>query len=74
MTATIHNFMDKLINDDGFSKNEKEILKFVTSANCAIKAAKQWPEDRKAHLEYCRHNVVKALVFLDEELEDERDS
>lgn len=74
MTATIHNFMDKLISDNGFTENEKKILNFVISANCAIKAAKQWPEDRKAHLEYCRNNVVKALIFLDEELEDERDS
>lgn len=74
MTATIHNFMDKLINDDEFNDNEKEILKFVIGANCAVKSAKQWPKARKAYLEYCRSNLVQALVFLDEELEDERNS
>ena len=57
--------MDKLINDDGFNENEKEILKFIISANCAIKAAKQWPEDRKAHLEYCRNDSFQMRCSIE---------
>jgi len=73
MTATILNLMDKMIKDDGFNENEKEILKYVLIANCCVKSAKNYPQGRKPYLRHCRDMLERAMVYLDEELEDERE-
>lgn len=73
MTATIYNFMDYLIKDKGLNENEKEILKYVTCANCAVKSAAQWPDARENYLRYSRDMLERALIYLNEELEDERE-
>ena len=73
MTATIYNLMDHLIKDMGLNENEKEILKLVLSANCAVKSAAQWPEGRENYLRYSRDMIERALIYLNEELEDERE-
>lgn len=74
MTATITNIMDFLIKDKNLSENEKEILKLVVSANCGVKSAVQWPEAREEYLRYTRDMLDRALIYLDEELEDDREA
>jgi hypothetical protein len=71
MTATIHNMMDYLIKDKNLNENEKEILKLVVSANCAVKSAVQWPDAREPYLRYSRDMLERALIYLNEELEDD---
>lgn len=73
MTATIHNFMDRFIKDKNLNENEKEILKYITSANCAVKSAVNWPAAREPYLRHTRDMLEQALVYLNEELEDERE-
>jgi hypothetical protein len=72
VTATIHDIQDWLIKDKDLNENEKEILKLVMSANCFVKSAVQWPEGRETYLRDCRNMLVQAIVYLDEELEDDR--
>lgn len=74
MTATIHNLMDKMIKDDEFNENEKEILKYVLIASCCVKSAKNYPQGRKPYLRHCRDMLEKAMIYLDEELEDDREA
>ena len=74
MTATIHDIMDWMIRDKSLNKNEKEILKLVTIANCYVKSAVNWPESREPYLQDCREKLERALIYLNEELEDERES
>ena len=74
MTATIHDIMDWIIKDKNLNENEKEILKLVISANCSVKSAVQWPEGRESYLRHCRNMLEQAIVYLDEELEDERET
>ena len=73
MTAMIYDLMDYLVKDKNLNENEKEILKFIISANCAVKSAVQWPEGREKYLRYSRDMLERALIYLNEELEDERE-
>lgn len=72
MTATIHDIMDYMLRDKDLNENEKEILKLVMVANCAVKSAANWPDAREPYLQYCRDKLEQALIYLNEELEDDR--
>lgn len=72
MTATIHDIMDWMITDENLNENEKEILKLVIIANCSVKSAAMWPDGRKEYLQECREKLETALIYLNEELEDDR--
>lgn len=53
---------------------EQEIHKLIEIANHSSKAAQTYSDYRETHLRYCRNNLIKALIHLNEELDGPDDS
>lgn len=70
MTETLINIVHKQTSTTELNKNEKAILDHIGTANCYAKSAKTWPEGRRRYFNACRDKLVKALIYLDEELND----
>ena len=71
--AMIIDFADRKFKDADLNKNEREILKLIFSADCSMKSATQCPEDREQYLNYCRERLAEALIYLDEEIDGDRE-
>lgn len=74
MTATIIDIFDKMIKDPNLNENEREILKLVMIANCSIKSAAMWPAGRDGYLIDCREKLERALVYLNDEIDNDKNS
>ena len=69
MMMTI-DILDRKFKDADLNDNEREIFKLIFSANCSIKSATQFPEKREEYLAYCRDRLEQALIYLDEEIDN----